>query len=66
MYFWEPVLLTCCHCETYIINKSYAMAGFFFLLLYILSEAASYLRKQVFCKTDINCEVEDCRLKPFS
>lgn len=24
MYFWEPVFLTCCHCETYIINKSYA------------------------------------------
>lgn len=65
MYFWEPVLLTCCHCETYIINKSYAMAVFF-LLLYILSEAASYLRKQVFCKTDTNCEVEDCRLMPFS
>lgn len=49
MYFWEPVLLTCCHCETYIINKSYAMAGFF-SLLYLLSEAASYLWKQVFRK----------------
>lgn len=46
MYFWEPVLLTCCHCDTYIINKSYAMAGFF-LLLHVLSEGASYLRKQV-------------------
>lgn len=32
MYFWEPVLLTCCHCETFIINKSYAMAGIFLLL----------------------------------
>lgn len=50
MYFWEPVLLTCCHCETYIINRSYAVAGFF-LLLHVLSEAASYLRKQVFSKT---------------
>lgn len=33
MYFWEPVSLTRCHCETYIINKSYAMAGFFFTII---------------------------------
>lgn len=67
MYFSEPVLLTRCHCETYIINKSYASCFLgFFLLLYALSEAASYLWRQVFSKTDINCEVEDCRLMPFS
>lgn len=29
IYFWEPVLLTCCRCETYIINKSYVTGNFF-------------------------------------
>lgn len=37
MYFWEPVLLTRCHCETYIINKSYASFVFFFFFTIICS-----------------------------
>lgn len=67
MYFWEPVLLTRCHCETYIINKSYASFGLFFFFYYCMfCQKQHHLWRQVFSKTDINCEAEDCRLMPFS